>query len=77
MVAVGDGWCVCWTWAVVVICCAFIVSWSWWPFVAVCVHGHCCLWLLWAVMCLDGGGKEKRNHVMLPKKHCLLSMTNK
>ena len=29
------------------------------------------------IVCLDGGGKEKRNHVTLPNKHCLLSMTNK
>ena len=29
------------------------------------------------VVCLDGGGKEKGNHVTLPNKHCLLSMTNK
>ena len=60
-----------------------------WPFVAVCVHGHHCLWSLFVVvtvrsvggvsvvMCLDGGGKEKSNHVTLPNKHCLLSMTNK
>ena len=29
------------------------------------------------VVCLDGGGKEKSDHVTLPNKHCLLSMTNK
>ena len=29
------------------------------------------------IVCLDGGGKERSNHVTLPNKHCLLSMTNK
>ena len=61
-----------------------------WPFVfvGVVVCGRC-LWSLWAVVavrsvggvsvvvCLDGGGKEKSNHVTLPNKHCLLSVTNK
>ena len=36
-----------------------------------------CGWSSLVVVCLDGGGKEKSNHVMLPNKHCLLSMTNK
>ena len=29
------------------------------------------------VVCLDGGGKQRSNHVTLPNKHCLLSVTNK
>ena len=74
---------------VVIVCCAFVVSWSLWPFVAVCVRGRRCLWSLFVivavrsvggvsvVVCLDGGGKEKSNHVTLPNKHGLLSVTNK
>ena len=35
----GSSWqravCVCWAWAMVVVCCAFVVSWSLWPFVFV------------------------------------------
>ena len=40
---------------------------------------HCsqCGQSLSVIMCLDGGGKEKSDHIMLPNKHCLLSMTNK
>ena len=40
-------------------------------------HHSQCGQSLSVVMCLDGGSREKRNHVMLPNKHCLLSMTNK
>ena len=82
-----------WMWGMVVVCCSFVVSWSLWPFVAVCVRRRRCGWSLWVVVavrsvsscrwlslvvvCLDGGGKEKSNHVTLPNKHCLLAMTNK
>ena len=50
VMVVGGGGCwrraVCmyWTWGVVVVCCAFVVSWSLWPFVAVCVHRRRCGW---------------------------------
>ena len=43
--------------------------------------GSCCCssygWLLSVVMCIASGGKEKRGHIMLPNKCCLLSITNK
>ena len=71
MAAVGNGRCVCTgcgAWSLFIVCSLF--------------HGHCghlCsqAWLFVVVVCLDGGGKGKSNHVMLPNKHCLLSMTNK
>ena len=72
VVAVGDGHCMC----------TGCGLWLLWLFVFVgivvcgCHHLQCGLSLL-VVMCLDGGGKQKRNHIMLPNKHCLLSITNK
>ena len=73
VMVVGSGGC--WRWmvcvlGVVVVCCMFVVSWSLWLFVFVGVsvcgrYGHCHRsqggWSLSVVMCLDGGGKEKRN----------------
>ena len=73
VMVVGSG--SCWWWmvcvlGVVVICCMFVVSWSLWLFVFVgvsvcgCYGHHHRLqggWSLSVVMCLDGGGKEKRN----------------
>ena len=55
MVAVGDGRCVSWAWAVVVICCAFVVSWSLWLFVFVGVivcgrYGQSSPFAVWAVV---------------------------
>ena len=70
MVVGGSGcWrravCVCWAWAVVVVCCAFVVSWSLWPFVAVCVRGRRCLWSLWAVVAVRGVGGGHRSSCVL------------
>ena len=86
MAAVGDGGCVCtghglWSLFVVhlLFCghCGHLCSWA---SLFVVIMGGChhlqCGWSS-SVVCLEGGGKEKRNHVMLPNKHCLLSMTNK
>ena len=83
--AVGDGRCMCTgcgPWSSFVVCllfrgrcghlCSLVLL-----FVVV-MGGRCrsqCGWSV--VVCLDGGGKEKRNHVTLPDKHCLLSTTNK
>ena len=46
--------------------------------------GGCCgwlslfaVWLLSVIVCVVGGGKEKRGCVMLPNKCCLLFITNK
>ena len=49
VMVVGSGGCWQWAvcvycvWAVVVVCCVFIVLWSLWLFVAICVHGCHCL----------------------------------
>ena len=61
-------------------------GWSLWPFVAICFHGRSlfvvvvvgghrgspCVQSLLVVVCVDGGGKQKRSQ----NKHCLLFITN-
>ena len=85
MAAVGDRQCVCTgrgAWSSFVVRSLFLGRCGrLWPFVLVgVVVGGCrcsqCGWSSSVIVCLDGGGKEKSNHVMLPNKHCLLSMTN-
>ena len=61
------------------------VSLSLWPFVVIGVCGHslfvtvggCCGQLLLVVMCAVGHDGERRGHVTLPNKSCLLFITNK
>ena len=63
-------------------------QWGWllWPFVAICFHGQSlfvmvvvggrcgspCMLSLSVIVCVDGGGKQKRSQ----NKHCLLFITN-